>query len=541
MGKNMGNRNALKDATAPPSSDTGGDVALRSPSLPSLGSSRRLRHRRGAWAHASSPSSLGGSGGGDGLEGALALPSKEFWVPRRRPLLAGRVVTRAWLVVLGAALLICTRVFLSPATTWGDGDEGGGNRAGPGSPPKAMGHSSVRRPGMKTQGRPPGEPGAKSGVPVMDVELPEARMTVTEAQSHELAPIAPHSVDDSQYTIRINTWRRNEQLLLSLNYHATCPGVAEIHVIWCDDENDPPDDIVRHPSGKVKVERHDVNSLNERFRVLVVPPTLGVLSLDDDVLAPCVVLDAGFVRWTRRPERMVGFDARRHVEDNGPTWKYGTTIRTNWYTISLTRAAFLHRDYLNLYTDALPREIYAYVARNFQCEDVAMSFFVSHLTGGKPPLLADRWAAKSLVQLYSERRISWGSSHQSARDKCVDDFATTLGLKNGGLQKGILRHEEDLFQWGDDPENWDDIDPLEMHDGRLLELAMEMRELRQKSGKEQTAWLETKIAGAMVEAKRTGMIEGTKEWLQRWGVFKSLWNWLCFGVVLRLQQTIGHG
>ncbi|KAL7549053.1 LOW QUALITY PROTEIN: hypothetical protein ACHAWF_012318 [Thalassiosira exigua] len=201
----------------------------------------------------------------------------------------------------------------------------------------------------------------------MGVELPEARMTVTEAQSHELAPAALHSIDGFKYTIRINTSRQNEQLLLSLDYHAMCPGVAGI---YCNDENDPPDDIICHPSKKVKVEHHGVNSLNEPLRVINVQPTLGVLSLDDDVLVLCVVLDAGYLWWTRRPARMVGFDVRRHVEDNGPTWKYGTTIRTN--------------------TDALPRAMYAYIPRNFKCKDAAMSFFVSHLTDGKLPLLVDR-------------------------------------------------------------------------------------------------------------------------------------------------------
>ncbi|KAL7528023.1 hypothetical protein ACHAWF_002410, partial [Thalassiosira exigua] len=267
-------------------------------------------------------------------------------------------------------------------------------------------------------------------------------MTMAEARAHKLAPITQHSIDMSQFTIRINTWRRNEQLLLSLNHHVRCPGVAEIQVVWCDVKNDPPDEVAHHPSGKVKVERHEIDSLNERFKVLIVPPTLGILSLDDDVLRPCEALDAGFVRWTRHPHRMVGFDARRHVEETNAVevglgrehrmWKYALrspTKRTNRYTISLPRAAFLHRDYLDLYTVALPRSAYTYVARTLECEDIAMSFLVSSLTDGKPPLLADHWAVNSIVELYSEKRISNGSRHKSARDKCVDDFATELGLK----------------------------------------------------------------------------------------------------------------
>ena len=214
-------------------------------------------------------------------------------------------------------------------------------------------------------------------------------MTLDEARDHRLASLDDRAIDKDQYTIRINTWRRDEQLLLSVDHHASCDGVKEIQVVWCDSENDPPDALVQHPSGKVKVERHEINSLNERFKVLIDPPTLGILSLDDDVLRPCAALDAAFLRWTRHPDRMVGFDARTVVavdeegderKVDGATassrWKYGymsTTERSNEYVMTLPRAAFVHRDYLDLYTMALPREMYRFVAENLECEDVAMS------------------------------------------------------------------------------------------------------------------------------------------------------------------------
>ena len=111
------------------------------------------------------------------------------------------------------------------------------------------------------------------------------------AKAHRLAPLRP--LDYEKFTIRINTWKRNEQLIVSLNHHSRCEGVAQIQVIWCDPEEEPPDEVVNHKSGKVVVERHDIDSLNERFHMLIHPPTLGVLNLDDDVLRPCEALDAG--------------------------------------------------------------------------------------------------------------------------------------------------------------------------------------------------------------------------------------------------------
>jgi len=101
---------------------------------------------------------------------------------------------------------------------------------------------------------------------------------------------------------------------VSLNHHSQCEGVAQIQVIWCDSENDPPSQVTSHPSGKVTVERHSQNSLNERFRIMLPTPTVGILSIDDDVLRPCQAIDSAFFLWTRNPERMVGYDPRLHVD-----------------------------------------------------------------------------------------------------------------------------------------------------------------------------------------------------------------------------------
>jgi glucuronyl/N-acetylglucosaminyl transferase EXT2 len=97
--------------------------------------------------------------------------------------------------------------------------------------------------------------------------------------------------------------------------------VKQIQVVWCDKENDPPQELEKFD--KVVVEYHEANSLNERFRILEPAPTLGILSIDDDVLRPCVAIDSGFFKWTKSPHRMVGFDARTHIENDDGTWAYG--------------------------------------------------------------------------------------------------------------------------------------------------------------------------------------------------------------------------
>lgn len=107
-------------------------------------------------------------------------------------------------------------------------------------------------------------------------------------KSLSLTPL--RDVDLELFTVRINTFKRHEQLLVSVRHLSTCQGVAQIQVVWCEEE-EPPPELLEFP--KVVVERHEVNSLNERFHVLEETPTLGILSIDDDVLRPCEAIDAG--------------------------------------------------------------------------------------------------------------------------------------------------------------------------------------------------------------------------------------------------------
>ena len=243
--------------------------------------------------------------------------------------------------------------------------------------------------------------------------------SMAQAKQYKLTPVTSSPIHTSQYTIRMNTWRRNEQLLVSINHYAKCEGVAKIQIIWCDMDNEPPIEVINHVSGKVVVEHHTINSLNERYNITTYTPTLGILSMDDDVLRPCEALDATFIRWMRHPERIVGFYARSHLPSSIITtqsnnWTYNMEGPVNQYSMTLpSKMCFVHRDYLDLYVKALPRQIYQYIDTNFNCEDISMSYFVSALTGGKPPLLGDHWALKANMgrNLYSNNELSRKKDH----------------------------------------------------------------------------------------------------------------------------------
>jgi len=348
-------------------------------------------------------------------------------------------------------------------------------------------------------------------------------------------------IDREKFTIRVNTWRRNEQLIVSLNHHSQCEGVAQIQVIWCDDENEPPAEALNHSSGKVVVERHMINSLNERFNILTEDtPTLGILSMDDDVLRPCDAIDAGFFRWVASPDRLVGYDARLHIphldDENDDkikaatpvheklrSFEYGyksATEKYNLYSLTLPRYCFVHRDYLDLYMSYLPEPILERVEEKFECEDIALSFFVSALTDGAPPLLADFWASKALIKLYSPAAISKTSSHKDVRDQCIEDFLAMLGLRTRQEMKLVVHElwhkEKPMFEFGAEP----DTELFVPRDGlvpRHARLAAKVQEMKLMSDQD----ISTKVVAQMKakagkEAKKVGLLSGTDEWKARW-------------------------
>ena len=96
----------------------------------------------------------------------------------------------------------------------------------------------------------------------------------------------------------------------------------------------------------------------------------------------------------------------------------------------------------------LPKTIFETVSATKNCEDIAMSFFVSALTGNTVPLLADIWATKQRFKLKVKDKISGGSSHKKLRDSCVNDFAEILQLKGTLKPHTIIHTISSLFEQG---------------------------------------------------------------------------------------------
>ena len=181
----------------------------------------------------------------------------------------------------------------------------------------------------------------------------------------------------------------------------------------------------------------------------------------------------------------------------------------------------------------LPRTIFDSVATHFNCEDIAMSMFVTALRGGKSHLLADLWAITSMVKLYSPSSISTTIGHKFKRHQCVAEFAKELQLFEGktALRARTLVHNpKTAFEHGV---------PLGVAvshppTSREVELMASVKGFT-KSSMETHAW-KWQIS-TMWEAMKNGLILNTVPWEERWGQKRKITSmtaeesWLALGMV----------
>ncbi|XP_072983708.1 glycosylinositol phosphorylceramide mannosyl transferase 1 [Typha latifolia] len=241
------------------------------------------------------------------------------------------------------------------------------------------------------------------------------------------------------YTVVINTWKRNDLLKQSVIHYASCAGVDSIHIVWS--EPNPPTNSLRddlsqaaksNSQGGRDVEvRFDVNledSLNNRFKEIKDLRTNAIFSIDDDVIFPCSSVEFAFTVWRSAPTTMVGFVPRVHWSDKSGTiienYRYGGWWSVWWmgsYSMILSKAAFFHKQYLDLYTNHMPAFIRDYVTENRNCEDIAMSLLVANVTDA-PPI----WVKGRIFEIGSTGISSLGG-HSGRRSQCLNVFAEIYG------------------------------------------------------------------------------------------------------------------
>ncbi|CAM9358382.1 unnamed protein product, partial [Ectocarpus sp. 13 AM-2016] len=244
------------------------------------------------------------------------------------------------------------------------------------------------------------------------------------------------------FTVLVNTFERPRQMEEAVRHYAKCPRVESVRVAWS--EPSPPPDTTTSPllfdhPRPVRIHAYPTTSINNRF----IPPsnlmTEAVFVVDDDIAVPCKHLLSAFNTWQQHPDTLVGFFPRSHsyqppppaaeakADEGNGNWEYLYFWRVLWsmeYSIVLTKAAFVHAKYLELYSsgggegggvdgfggggitamqelrrdgsagsawgEAIVRAMVktrAYVDSHRNCEDIAMQMAVTSVSG-LPPVAA---------------------------------------------------------------------------------------------------------------------------------------------------------
>lgn len=250
-------------------------------------------------------------------------------------------------------------------------------------------------------------------------------------------PLLSHLPPSRQaFTILINTWRRPDLLKKSVHHYSSCSNVDAIRVVWS--ETDLPSESLlsdlhqyaKFHKVKLKVDLHDEDNLNTRFKPLEGLNTDGIFSVDDDVVVSCETLKFAFSVWASAPDSMVGFVPRMHWLDSKKYdtqhshYTYGGWWSVWWtgtYSMVLSKCALLHHKYLEFYTYHMPAEFRNYVTSERNCEDIAMSFLVANSTGA-PPI----WVKGKLFEIGSTG-ISSLTGHSKQRTACLNKFMDMYG------------------------------------------------------------------------------------------------------------------
>jgi hypothetical protein len=146
------------------------------------------------------------------------------------------------------------------------------------------------------------------------------------------------------------------------------------------------------------------NSISNRFKVRDDITTDAVMIIDDDVELELPVLKVGYQTWKNHPRKMVGFSAR--VISNKPTypehcdseqtqnWYYGNacyykngthnfwpvvTTRLFYFHLVLPQALFMHRSFLQMYSQATPKVLLDMVDEQMNCDDLVLATTHAHL------------------------------------------------------------------------------------------------------------------------------------------------------------------
>jgi Glycosyl transferase family 64 domain len=134
---------------------------------------------------------------------------------------------------------------------------------------------------------------------------------------------------------------------------------------------------------------------------------------------------------------MHGFDT---VNGHSRYYRWQHSWWTGSYSIMLTKAAFLHRDYLQDYMKLVPSSdtMSQFVDNHRNCEDLVMAFIVGRSSS------APVWVRATVYEI-SKTGISSGSSHFADRGECLDklhEWALRGGVASDRKNSWVIGYQK---------------------------------------------------------------------------------------------------
>ncbi|KAI9899611.1 hypothetical protein N3K66_006072 [Trichothecium roseum] len=287
--------------------------------------------------------------------------------------------------------------------------------------------TNVRLPDMrKVVSLPSGFAGSASG-------LEPQCMSDSDAESPlvKIADKYAHLRDD-KFTIVMQTYQRPKELNSTLTalLSEEIPSLLEVWIVWNNLDEPTPPDYESEFGVKVHYRMSSANSLNQKLIPHSEYQTQALLLTDDDVYYHPKDLEFVFQSWRKFGRfRLVGA-LPRCSELKNDKWEYtfcSNKPGENVYSMILTNLCFSHIAFLDYYSSddfADSVAIRNYVDEHFNCEDIALNYMASKLTGFGP---LEVNGEERYVNFDPSQGISRKKGHLEARSQCLNDFIDIFG------------------------------------------------------------------------------------------------------------------
>ena len=269
-------------------------------------------------------------------------------------------------------------------------------------------------------------------------------------------------IDEDQFTILINTWRRNECLIDSVEHYLRCPAVAQIRIIWSDPIKHPPGRLVaiRRKLGgdRLVFDEYGDDKLTNRFKWNDDWRTEGIFQTDDDIKFSCDLITNTFKLWRAVPDHLIGFAPRIPLADyrvrgrQSPKrafyeWDRAFT-ECQYELLFQTLGGFIHRKYYALYSqDGMNgegtewKQIKESVDGNVTAEDISLSLHYSFSSGNAPISVVvpeSEMYIDDFLKCTGDKSVIMHTNSAEKRTNIFLDILTVLGFYDNDSDFNVI-------------------------------------------------------------------------------------------------------